>query len=121
MKLKLRLLLNASLYAFSHLLLYVIDSEAHHHLDNLSFGVTDNRSEGEIYIQKGISTNFVREVHDDVVVILNGEIATTCIYYQKLLYYEYKDVWSAPNDGASLSCEREPGNPRDNYLGYSGD
>ena len=119
MKLKLCLLLNASLYAFAHSLLYVI--EALHHLDNHSFGVTDNRSEGEIYIQKGISTNFVREVHDVAVVILNGEIATTCIYYRKLLYHEYKDVWSAPNDGASLSCEREPGNPRDNYLGYSGD
>ena len=23
---------------------------------------------------------------------------------------EYKDIWNAPNDGAYLSCEREPGN-----------
>ena len=28
-------------------------------------------------------------------------------------YHEYKDVWSAPIDGTELSCEREPGNPRD--------
>ena len=25
----------------------------------------------------------------------------------------YKDIWSAPIDGIELSCEREPGNPRD--------
>ena len=28
-------------------------------------------------------------------------------------YHKYKDVWSAPIDGTELSCEREPGNPRD--------
>ena len=28
-------------------------------------------------------------------------------------YQEYKDVWSAPIDETELSCEREPGNPRD--------
>ena len=28
-------------------------------------------------------------------------------------YHEYKDVWSTPIDGTELSCEREPGNPRD--------
>ena len=28
-------------------------------------------------------------------------------------YHEYKDIWSAPIDGIELSCEREPGNPRD--------
>ena len=28
-------------------------------------------------------------------------------------YHEYKDIWSAPIDGAELPCKREPGNPRD--------
>ena len=36
-------------------------------------------------------------------------------------YHEYKDVWNAPNDGALLSFEREPGNPRECYIGCSGD
>ena len=28
-------------------------------------------------------------------------------------YHEYKGVWSVPIDRTELSCEREPGNPRD--------
>ena len=33
-------------------------------------------------------------------------------------YHEYKDIWDAEVDGASLPCEREPGKSHDTYICY---
>jgi len=31
-------------------------------------------------------------------------------------YHEYKDIWDAEVEGASLPCEREPGIPHDTFA-----